>query len=56
MLILDTAVSAFIAEDITGNYDGCVGNNYAYMNDLESKLFFGPLWDFDLAWGEKDMA
>ena len=50
---ITSAVNAFIAEDITGNYDGCVGNNYAYMNDLESKLFFGPLWDFDLAWGGK---
>jgi len=48
---LDNAVRAFIGEDLTGNYDGAVANNYAYINDLESKLCFGPLWDFDLAWG-----
>ncbi len=48
---LDNAVRAFIGEDLTGNYDGTVANNYAYINDLESKLCFGPLWDFDLAWG-----
>lgn len=53
---LESAVNAFIAEDITGNRDGVVANNYAYMNDLNSKLFFGPLWDFDLAWGCYNMS
>lgn len=48
---VDAAVRAMIGMDITGNYDGAKGNNYAYMNDLDSKLFFGPLWDLDLAWG-----
>lgn len=48
---LTVAVNAFIGEDITGNHDGPVANNYAYMNDIDSKLCFGPLWDFDLAWG-----
>lgn len=48
---LTVAVNAFIGEDITGNRDGSVANNYAYMNDIDSKLCFGPLWDFDLAWG-----
>ena len=48
---METAVNAFIAMDITGNYDGPVANNYAYMQDINSKLCFGPLWDFDLAWG-----
>lgn len=48
---VETAVNAFIGEDISGNRDGTVANNYAYMNDIDSKLFFGPLWDFDLAWG-----
>lgn len=48
---VDAAVRAMIGMDITGNYDGAKGNNYVYMNDLDSKLFFGPLWDLDLAWG-----
>lgn len=48
---LESAVKAFIGMDITGNYDGSVANNYAYMNSLESEIFFGPLWDFDIAWG-----
>lgn len=50
---VDAAVRAMIGMDITGNYDGAKGNNYVYMNDLDSKLFFGPLWDLDLAWGGK---
>ncbi len=48
---MESAVNAFIAMDITGNYDGVVGNDYFYMNDLNSPIFFGPLWDSDLAWG-----
>lgn len=48
---IDAATKAFIALDITGNYDGVVGNDYASLNDLDSKLVFGPLWDLDLAWG-----
>lgn len=48
---VDAAVRAMIGLDITGNYDGVVGNDYAYMNDLDSKIVFGPLWDLDLAWG-----
>ena len=50
---METAVNAFIAMDMTGNYDGAVGNDYAYMNDLQSPICFGPLWDFDLAWNAK---
>lgn len=48
---MDAAVNAMIGMDITGNYDGAKGNNYASLNDLDSKLVFGPLWDLDLAWG-----
>ena len=48
---MTSAVNAFIAMDISGNYDAVVGNDYFYMNDLSSPIFFGPLWDFDLAWG-----
>lgn len=48
---VDAAINAMIGMDITGNYDGAKGNNYASMNDLDSKLVFGPLWDLDLAWG-----
>lgn len=48
---IESAVNAFITEDITGNYDGVVANNYAYMPDIYSKIYFGPIWDTDLAWG-----
>lgn len=48
---MDAAINAMIGMDITGNYDGAKGNNYASLNDLDSKLVFGPLWDLDLAWG-----
>lgn len=48
---LESAINAFIGLELTGNYDGAVGNNYAYVEDVNSQLFFGPLWDTDLAWG-----
>ena len=48
---LPLAVNAFIALELTGDYDGTQANCYAYIDDLNSKLKFGPLWDFDLAWG-----
>lgn len=50
---VETAAKVFIAQELLGNYDAGQGNNYAYMNDLESKIFFGPLWDFDLALNNK---
>ena len=45
-----SAVDALVAMEIMGNYDGAVGNNYAYLADIDSKIVFGPLWDIDLAW------
>ncbi len=50
---VESAVKAFIAQEILANYDAGQGNNYAYMNDLESKIYFGPIWDFDLALNNK---
>lgn len=50
---MTSAVNAFIGNDVTGDYDGVVANNYAYMADIYSKIKFGPIWDFDLAWGAK---
>ncbi len=46
---VETAAKVFIAQEILGNYDAGQGNNYASMNDLNSKIYFGPIWDFDLA-------
>ena len=48
-----SAVNAFIGNDVAGDYDGTVANNYAYMADIYSPVKFGPIWDFDLAWGAK---
>ena len=50
---MTSAVNAFIGTDVTGDYDGVVANNYAYMADIYSPIKFGPIWDFDLAWGAK---
>lgn len=50
---MTSAVNAFIGNDVTGDYDGVVANNYAYMADIYSPIKFGPIWDFDLAWGAK---
>ena len=50
---MTSCVNAFIGTDVTGDYDGVVANNYAYMADIYSPIKFGPIWDFDLAWGAK---
>ena len=40
-----------IGEEISGNYDGTKGNMYNYMESTDDKLHFGPMWDFDIAYG-----
>ncbi len=50
---LDAAVDAFIVSEITCNYDAAYGNNYFWMENIDSKIVFGPVWDLDLTWNYK---
>ena len=48
---MESAVSYFIGNEISGNFDGLI-SNYAYRDiNPGDKLKFGPLWDFDIAYG-----
>ncbi len=45
---IDSMVSYWLVMEIMGNNDAVYKSRYAYK-DLDSKLMFGPVWDFD--WG-----
>ncbi len=48
---MESLVAYTIGNEITGNFDGLI-SNYVYRDINEGdKLKFGPLWDFDLAYG-----
>ena len=53
LIDLNTLVDAYIAEEITKNLD--MGWDSFYLHkDAHGKLCFGPLWDFDLSFGNGD--
>lgn len=43
-----TLVNWYIASELTGNPD-CFWSTYIYKKRLNDKLFYGPLWDYDIA-------
>ncbi len=53
LINLDTLVDAYIAEEITKNLDMGWDSFYLYK-DAGDRLSFGPLWDFDLSFGNGD--
>lgn len=50
---MQPAVDAFIVSELSANYDATYGNNYFYMNNIDSKIVFCPIWDLDLTWNYK---
>ena len=50
---LDAAVDAFIVSELSCNYDAAYGNNYFWMENIDSRIVFGPVWDLDLTWNYK---
>ena len=56
---LKSAADVFVLTEITANYDGAYANNYCYMNNIDGKIVFGPVWDLDLTFNynlEKDIT
>ena len=53
LIDIDTLVDAYIAEEIVKNLDMGWDSFYLYK-DTGGKLCFGPLWDFDLSFGNGD--
>ena len=48
---MESVVAYFIGNEISGNFDGLI-SNYAYRDiNPGDKLKLGPLWDFDIAYG-----
>ena len=50
-LDIDSLARMYIVQEFAVNFDGCNTSFYLYK-DVNGKLFAGPLWDFDLAFGE----
>jgi hypothetical protein len=49
-LNVDSVINYFLVNEILRNVDGAVSSFYMYKK-RDDKLFFGPVWDFDLAMG-----
>ena len=43
-------VNWYIATEVSGNVDG-FWSTYFYKNQQDPKLYWGPLWDYDIAYG-----
>ncbi len=50
LLDLDSALNNFIVCEISDNWDS-MKNSFFMYKDIDSKLVFGPAWDFDWAFG-----
>lgn len=46
-------VRKYLLEEVTANYDGGVASSYFYKDRdaVSEKLFAGPIWDYDITWG-----
>jgi hypothetical protein len=47
---VDTAINYYLINELFKNPDGAVASFYLYKK-RNGKIFFGPVWDFDLAMG-----
>lgn len=49
----DSFVRKYLLEEVTANYDGGVASSYFYKDTdtVNDKLFAGPIWDYDVTWG-----
>lgn len=47
---IDSAIQYFLVNELFKNPDGAMASFYLYKK-RDGKLFFGPIWDFDLAMG-----
>lgn len=52
---VDSAINYFLINELFKNPDGAVASFYLYKK-RNGKLFFGPIWDFDLAFGNAGYA
>ena len=50
---MDSLVGKYLVEEITKNMDGNKSSFYLYKDadSVSDKLYFGPVWDYDIAYG-----
>jgi hypothetical protein len=46
---IESFVRYFLVEDFSANQDGIFNSVFVYKERGDDKLYFGPVWDFDLA-------
>ena len=46
---LESFARYFLVEDFSGNQDGIYNSFFLYKERGDNKIYFGPVWDFDLA-------
>lgn len=53
MIDVDSFVRKYLLEEVTANYDGGVASSYFYKDSdtIDGKLYAGPIWDYDVSWG-----
>lgn len=53
LIDLDSFVRKYLLEEVTANYDGGVASSYFYkdIDAVSDKLYAGPVWDYDVTWG-----
>ena len=51
---VDSMVGYFLVQELFGNQDAGAKSRYAYK-DVDKKMFWGPVWDFDHAAGTSNM-
>ena len=55
---MSSLVGKYLVEEISKNVDGNKSSFYIYKysDDVSDKLFFGPVWDYDIAYGNYTAA
>ena len=50
---IDSFVRKYLLEEVCKNYDGGVTSSFFYKDSdlLDSRLKAGPIWDYDMTWG-----
>lgn len=48
---LQSLVKLYLINELCKNYDGFHSSMYFYLPEDEDKLYAGPVWDYDLAYG-----
>lgn len=53
LIDIESFARKYLLEEVTANYDGGVTSSYFYkdIDAVSDKLYAGPIWDYDVTWG-----